>query len=161
MCTLRFEMASVLNFALVLSLSASALIHFVHAQAHDARLRLRRSEVCLDQVFPTTRTVPRLWRENVRRPNFVADKVEQITQLLRVHFLAFQRRRRRGRDSLSSASFFSRRISVCLSFTRARGNREVRVRMALALAVRMVPSRGRKRLDGPRSRLFRVVVDEE
>ena len=102
-CTLRFEMATVLIFTLVLSFSASALIHFVHAKAHDARLRLLRSEVCLDQVFPTTRTVPRLWRENARRPNFVADKVEQITQLLRVHFLAFQRRRRRGRDGFSSA----------------------------------------------------------
>ena len=32
--------------------------------------------------------------------------------------------------------------------------------MAPALAVQMV-SRGRKRLDGPRLRLFRVVVDDE
>ncbi len=155
----------------------------MHAQAHDARLRLRRSEVCLDQVFPTTRTVPRLWRENVRRPNFVADKVEQITQPLRAHFLVFRRRRRRGRDGFSSAprpevprsggqspraaprrldhrsaSSLVESLSVCRS--RARGNREVSVRMAPALAVQMV-SRGRKRLDGPRSRLFRVVVDDE
>ena len=137
-----FEMATVLIFTLVLSFSATALIHFVHAKAHDARLRLRRSEVCLDQVFPTTRTVrvaPRTRPAKLRRRQSRADHSTPEGSLSRLPAASeartrwFQQRAPRpdvprsrsisarvAATPRSSQRIFSRRISVCLSFTCAR-----------------------------------------